>query len=439
MENKATVAGALLVGGLFLAALYHLLSLQYESGDAYPPYSSFRSDPVGTRALFEALGALDGVSVRRNLAPIETIGPGDGRTLLFAGSTLSEDPESVVEALETFAADGGRLVIAFSDSVDLWGFESDTDEEKADADQQDEVQLPPDDTSEEEGSEDAGSEEAGSEEEGAEEDEADAKRESFLLPPVSIAKRWGFRYDRRDLPTRDPELHGEDARRTKAADERLPEVLRWHTRLYFDDVDEAWTKIYVRPDAPVVMERPWGAGSIVVLSGSYHLSNEAMRSERSAALLAWLVGRNAEVIFDERHLGVGERPGIMALALRYRLGGLIAGLLLVTGLFIWKSVVSLAPKTERPAEAFDAAGGGQGASVGLSNLLRRSIPKSDLLAVCVEEWDRSARIGPAQPLGARERLRAVVEEIDSLPPRRRDPAEGYRRIYTILTERKRGL
>ena len=61
MQNKATVLGAFLIGGLFLAALYHLLSLQYETGEAYPPYSSFRTDPIGTSALFEALGALDGV------------------------------------------------------------------------------------------------------------------------------------------------------------------------------------------------------------------------------------------------------------------------------------------------------------------------------------------------------------------------------------------
>ena len=408
MENKATIAGAVLVGGLFLAALYRLLALQYESGEAYPPYSTYRTDPLGTRALYEALGALDGISARRNLAPIENIGPGDGRTLFFAGSAISEDPENVVEALETFAADGGRLVIAFSGDSGPQDFLSEAEEDEA-------------------------------EEDGAEEDKAETERESFLAPMVSIAERWGFRYDTRELSTNDLNLHGEDARRTGDADERLPETLRWHTQLYFEDADEAWTEIYVRPRAPVVMERPWDAGSIVVLSGSYHLSNEAMRSERSAPLLAWLVGRNTEVVFDERHLGVGERPGVIALALRYRLGGLIAGLLVVTGLFIWKSVVSLAPKTEGPVETFDAASAGQGASVGLSSLLRRAIPRSALLRVCIEELDRSERYGPPQSSGTREQLRAVVEEIDALPLRRRNPVEGYRRIYTILAERKRRL
>ena len=427
MENKATVAGALLVGGLFLAALYHLLSLQFESGEAYPPYSSFRTDPIGTSALFEALGALDGLSVRRNLARIESIGPGDGRTLLFAGSTISDDPESVIEALETFADEGGRLVIAFSADSGLKKYLSDKEDEDAEADEEEDSPTADEDTEAE----------IGPEKDDPEEKEED--RDSFLAPTVSIAERWGFCYGTRNLWGNDIDIHGEHARRTKAADETLPEALRWHSRLYFDDADEAWTNIYVLPGAPVVMEREWGAGSIVLLSGSYHLSNEAMRSDRSAPLLAWIVGRNSEVIFDERHLGVGQRPGIMTLALRYRLGGLIAGLLVVTGLFIWKSVVSLTPKTDRPAEAFDAASMGQGASSGLSNLLRRSIPGSALLRVCVEEWDRSGRHGPAQPPGARDRLSALVKEIDALPRRRRDPVEGYRRIHTILTERKRRL
>ena len=438
MENKATVAGALLVGGLFLAALYHLLSLQYDSGEAYPPYSSFRTDPIGTSALFEALGALDGLSVRRSLARIESIGPGDGRTLLFAGSTISDDPESVIEALETFADEGGRLVIAFSADSGLKKYLSDKEDAEAD---EEEDSPPADENAEAEiGSEDGTVEdESESREDSLGEDEAETDRDSFLAPMVSIAERWGFCYGTRNLWGNDIDKHGEHARRTKAADETLPEALRWHSRLYFDDADEAWTTIYVRPGAPVVMEREWGAGSIVLLSGSYHLSNEAMRSDRSAPLLAWIVGRNSEVIFDERHLGIGERPGIVTLALRYRLGGLIAGLLVVTGLFIWKSIVSLTPKTDRPAKAFDAASMGQGASSGLSNLLRRSIPGSALLRVCVEEWDRSRRHGSAQPPGARDRLSALVKEIDALPRRRRDPVEGYRRIYTILTERKRRL
>ncbi len=224
MENKATVAGALLVGGLFLAALYHLLSLQFESGEAYPPYSSFRTDPIGTSALFEALGALDGLSVRRNLARIESIGPGVGRTLLFAGSTISDDPESVIEALETFADEGGRLVIAFSADSGLKKYLSDKEDAEAD---EEEDSPPADENAEAEiGSEDGTVEdESESREDSLGEDEAETDRDSFLAPMVSIAERWGFCYGTRNLWGNDIDKHGEHARRTKAADETLPEAL----------------------------------------------------------------------------------------------------------------------------------------------------------------------------------------------------------------------
>ena len=57
-------------------------------------------------------------------------------------------------------------------------------------------------------------------------------------------------------------------------------------------------------------------------SDSYFLSNEAIRKERHADLLAWLVGLNARVLFDETHLGVSESPGVAASALELALEGL---------------------------------------------------------------------------------------------------------------------
>ena len=55
------------------------------------------------------------------------------------------------------------------------------------------------------------------------------------------------------------------------------------------------------------------------------------------------------VIFDESHLGQRESPGLMTLARRYRLGGVIATLALLAGLVIWKSVSTLAPAVAAPA------------------------------------------------------------------------------------------
>ena len=42
------------------------------------------------------------------------------------------------------------------------------------------------------------------------------------------------------------------------------------------------------------------------------------------------------VVFDEEHNGLRDNPGIASLARKYRLHGVIAGLILLAGLFVWK-------------------------------------------------------------------------------------------------------
>jgi hypothetical protein len=87
-------------------------------------------------------------------------------------------------------------------------------------------------------------------------------------------------------------------------------------------------------------------------------------------------------------------------------------------------------------EAVAGATSGKDAAAGFVNLLRRTIPSSRILSVCLEEWDKSfAR----QTLGSRdkrERVRAVAAAQEALPARQRDPVDGYRRISQILKRRK---
>ncbi len=58
---------ALVLGAAFVVGLAQLFVLRYEVGDVYPPYSTLRADPLGTKALVDALGVLPHVEVRRNL------------------------------------------------------------------------------------------------------------------------------------------------------------------------------------------------------------------------------------------------------------------------------------------------------------------------------------------------------------------------------------
>ena len=75
------VLGAVLAWGLAALAL-----LRFDRGAAYPPYSSFRPDPLGTKALHDALGVLGTAGVARNFEPLERLGAGAGATVLMAGA-----------------------------------------------------------------------------------------------------------------------------------------------------------------------------------------------------------------------------------------------------------------------------------------------------------------------------------------------------------------
>lgn len=422
--NNRILALVFAVGAAcFAGALYHLLMLRYETGDAYPPYSSFRADPLGTRALYEAWESVPGVTVSRNLAPITRLQDGKDTTLLICGATLSDDPKDVIDTIGRFAATGGRVVIAFAP-----------------------VPREPSDFSEEE--EEKQSEE---EEDSSQKDEEDGEDAEKLkpdpvgfVPMVSIEDVWGFTYAFDELPRRENRSYAEVTARRSTGVEDLPDSLSWHSALYFDELDEAWNTLYISDGKPILIERPLGAGTLVLVSDSYLFSNEAMWEERHPRLLTWVAGTGRRVVsgagrrivFDERHFGIAEKPGVMALARRYRLHGLLASLAVVAALFVWRSLVSLTPKVEDPA-AQGPETLGKGSRAGLSNLLRRSIPPSDLLAVCYDEWRHGPATGPRRTAKTDEALQDIVEGQQKLPARQRDLLRSYREICQMIQERKR--
>lgn len=399
-NNKIIFAFAGATVCIFLFGLMQLFALRFEAGDIYAPYSSFRSDPIGTRALYEALGSLPGISVRRNVEPILRLPDGRGKTLIICGASTSEDPENVVEKLETFAADGGRIIITFYPKYHS-----------------------PDILSEDEKKE---------EKEKEEKKEEDERGKPTLHPKyVSIEDRWGFDYETSYLPVSTERNIPEGRAMKPAGPSGLPRILSWHSALFFDKPDEAWNKVYVRDNRAVIMERTWLKGSIVLCSDSYHLSNEAMRRGRYPELIAWLVGPSSTVIFDEVHLGTRKRPGVMSLARRYRLEGVLAVIVFLAALFIWKNAISLVPKREASSIESALSADGRDSSAALVNLLRRSIPARRLLSVCSEEWGRSATVkGDLQ-----KRIQAVADRERTLPAGERDPVKAYRTICAILRER----
>lgn len=84
-----------MVTGLFVYGVTYLLILRFEKGDVYPPYSSFRSDPLGTKAFYEALRLLPGVETLRNVEPLQRASGLSGATLFLFG--LRESQFSAME------------------------------------------------------------------------------------------------------------------------------------------------------------------------------------------------------------------------------------------------------------------------------------------------------------------------------------------------------
>jgi hypothetical protein len=167
--------------------------------------------------------------------------------------------------------------------------------------------------------------------------------------------------------------------------------LRIRTGLYFTTEGSDWQVLYERPGGPeddgpvaVVMTRPVGAGTLVLCSDTYFLSNEALRSDRAPAAIAYLLGDGATVLFSETHLGNGQRDRIMTLVRRYRLHGVLAGFFLLGLLFLWRNATTLLPRRDQTARAETESE--QSQHRGLEALLTRFVPQSAVLDHCVEAW-----------------------------------------------------
>jgi hypothetical protein len=179
---------------------------------------------------------------------------------------------------------------------------------------------------------------------------------------------------------------------------------------------DRWHIVATVGDKPVVAERRFGQGSIVIATDSYFATNQALLMNPVPEFLAWLIGDARRVIFDETHLGTQENPGIMTLARHYRLHGFFLGGVLLFALFVWQSSSSLVPAADGHEPAVRAVAG-QGAVAGLISLLRRGVSRSRLLPTCFDQWVRN-HPHPSPALRARiEQARAVLPSVAKRPSR----------------------
>jgi len=360
-------------------------------------------------AFYESLGKVPGISARRDFSAGNRL-PEEPHTVYLQAGADDYDwdwvPADLSRELDAFLARGNRLVILLQPQTWLFEFRDDNETNSVkSARAKSEKMTPPKPTKNKTKSND---------------DDDD----------VDLPERWGFALNFAKLAQAGDVY--EPARVLNKTDLPLPRTLDWHSGLIFTNLDSAWRVIYARGTNAVLIERQFGKGSVVMATDSYFVSNEAMEKDRHPDLLAWLIGTDKNVVFDESHFGIVQTPGVAMLMRKYRLHGLAVGLLLLAGLFIWKNASSLVPP--HAAQTRQDYIAGKDSAAGFVNLLRRSIAPRDLLSVCFAEWEKSA--GPAGQFSMRQQqAEAVFAAENGLPPKDRNPIATYKKICSILGAR----
>jgi Domain of unknown function (DUF4350) len=389
MRRLYSAALLLACAAILIGGIVWLFELRFEAGDVYPPYSSLRSDPLGTMAFYESLAGLPDFAASRDISTVNGLPDGSGTTYFDIALSVPQFrglSEATLKEMERFATEGGRLVVTvFPDPS-----------KSMPEDVREKAQSP-------------------------------GLRQPEPVLPTPYRDHWGLAVEAIGLDRREDSYSPAEVFNQSGLP--LPPSLDWHSGVVLSPSIDGWKTVYVRQSNPVMVEREFGKGSVVVATDSYFLSNEAMQMERHTDLLAWLVGENRNVVFDERHLGVTETPGVAALMRRYRLHGFVASLIGLAALFVWKNSTSLAPPYRELSGDYVA---GKDASAGFINLLRRGIPVPDLLGTCFNEWKASAAGSPRCSSTRIENAERRFAEESARPSKHRDPVKAYRDISQIL-------
>jgi len=402
----------LLMAGL-IGGLAWLIQLRFESGNAYALRSSLRSDPLGAKALHDALAELPGLQVSRNFVPLVQLPslPPEATLLLLNTGGGQLHPLAQYAQVVDFVERGGRLVIAMNPRRVAYQHLEDEEEQDVEAD------APPDQAT-------------------GEADDSEAQKGTRFTRRSSgeDAQFWA------GLALRYGEHRGGEARRTPLAAADLPGRIPWREGGVLVEFDaEVWSPVYQIEDEVVAAQRTLGAGSIVVLTDDYLFSNEALLKHRMTHWLAWVLGDCEQLIFEETHLGVAEPAGVATLMRRYGLEGFAFAFAGLMALVVWRGASPLLPPFpgRTPAQVIRS---GHSVEAGLGDLIQRSLPPDELPQLAFQAWQKSFirtradRCFYAAEIGEIETL---LQEQASLPARQRQPQATHLKIKSIINRKKR--
>ena len=409
---------ALICGVLFIVGMVQLFLLRFEAGNVYPAYSSLRSDPLGTQVLFQSLRRISTDSVRRHFQPLHQVELNADTTLMIIGIKergFFRGGQQYDKLLESLAQSGGRLVLTYTPASSRRASDEKVAEEKDSVPDQTEPN-------------DAQIEEAPDESESSE-DGSSSEIDDIFDSGLSGLRSLGFRFR---PPT--GEQWEDMADRFYGGPEILPSTIPWRSPLSFELRENSWETLYTWQGEPVVAQRPWGDGKVVMVADSYLLSNEALRNHRFPRLLTWLVQPGNTVIFDESLKGLIKQPGMAGLARQYRLHGVFAALLVLVGLFVWRqSAIFITPVREEKKVVYTQPAAGRDTSQGLVHLSRQHIDAKTLLTICLQAWRGQAaqRVSTQRITEVEAMVSAAVAD-----PRNEKLLKTYLEICELLKQGK---
>jgi len=408
----AVLAVLVVALGLGLTRLMHL---RLERGDVYPPGSSLRVDPLGTRALAEALDSTPGIAVSRNFRDWNQVELDPSATFYV----IAIDPQSFFDQdrratrVLDFVASGGRLVFVHRGFDWRWA-------DSGEAAAEDDGEAP--------------------ERRGIfkRDESQEANGESMEL---SLFETWQLEIDEVNTDISTARLVAAPAHAAApAAPAAAPPQIVWRDRRFFQKPSADWHTVYETEAGPVVLRRHYGEGEVIAMTDGYLFSNEALLRNREVRWLSWLQGPSTRAVFDEWHFGIAEPKGIAILIRRYQLGGFVLALALAGALFVWRNLYSLVPvQEESPREAAGLVRLPGSSQTGLRSLLKRAIAPANLLDVCiarfVESVDRRLRDSPRWR-AARQEIISLAESQRTLAPRKRTPVAAYHEIARLLSKHR---
>ena len=456
------------LGAAFIGVFAFVLELRFSDGDIYPYYATTRSDPLGASALYEAFDRLEGVSVEANLEPLMRLRDLDEESTLLLLGLPREDYEDLrtggdSPVLEAVKEKGARLVITLhpelvperfsrkkTEEEEDWlerrrelrdrkireerGEEREGEEDEKDVKEEKQEKNRKGDADGESGGDegDEDSEDSEDSDLSDEEKELESRMNKALGRPLYRV----LGAEIADVKDFERPLEGWETGRGRSIDPGgVPAALPfWYSQFRFENLAPAWRVAVSVEEDPVVIERRYGKGSVVLATDSYFASNEALHLGGDPEFLLWLVGGKSRVVFDETIHGSQVTGGAMKLIRRYRLQGGFFGLFVLVGLWVWRSSSSLAPADESIEWGFaeGTSVAGEQADAGLIRLLRRTVPARQLIDQCLRAFREGARVAISS-----EQEKAIASAIEDHRQRPRDhgAVETYRRIAEILRKR----